>query len=104
LRAAEDVENTFTAYVQFQVRMHEIEDEVTALKTVLQTSQEAYEQGSIPLTDVLDADRQLLTAQDELAQVRANIDRAAVASYRAMGGGGVETNNVATNDPSSTHG
>jgi NodT family efflux transporter outer membrane factor (OMF) lipoprotein len=97
LRAAEDVENAFTAYVQLQAQMREISDEVNALRTAVRTSQEAYEQGSIPLTDVLDADRQLLAAQDQLAQARANIDRAAVASYRSMGGAGVDGPAIASN-------
>jgi outer membrane protein TolC len=41
----------------------------------------------IPLTDVLDADRQLLAVQDQLALTRANTDQAAVQSFRAIGGG-----------------
>ena len=41
-------------------------------------SQDAYKAGSITLTDVLDADRQLLTAQDQLASNRADTSRAAV--------------------------
>jgi outer membrane protein TolC len=36
---------------------------------------------------VLDADRLLLVAQDELAKTRADTARAAVASFRALGGG-----------------
>jgi NodT family efflux transporter outer membrane factor (OMF) lipoprotein len=95
LRAAEDVENALTAYVQLRAQIREITNEIGALRTALRTSQEAYEQGAIPLTDVLDADRQLLTAQDEMVQVRANIDRAAVASYRSMGGGAVDAASVA---------
>jgi outer membrane protein TolC len=43
--------------------------------------------GVIPLTDVLDADRQLLSAQDQLALARANTDQSAVQSFRAIGGG-----------------
>jgi outer membrane protein TolC len=35
----------------------------------------------------LDADRQSLEAQDELARNRADTDRAAVMSFRALGGG-----------------
>jgi outer membrane protein TolC len=42
--------------------------------------------GLSPLTDSLDAERQLLAAQDQLAQLRADSDRAAVATFRAMGG------------------
>src|SRR5256886_13454051 len=47
-------------------------------KRARDASQEAYQGGVIALTDVLDADRQLLTAQDELAQTRADSARAAV--------------------------
>jgi outer membrane protein TolC len=39
------------------------------------------------LTDVLDADSQLLTARDEFDASRANAARAAVGVYRALGGG-----------------
>jgi outer membrane protein TolC len=41
----------------------------------------------IPLTDVLDADRQLLVAKDDLASTRELAARAAVSSFRALGGG-----------------
>jgi outer membrane protein TolC len=74
---------------------------VSALKTALRTSQEAFEAGSIPLTDVLDADRQLLSAQDELALVRANSGRAAVASFRSMGGGGATEARLLANSAAS---
>ena len=43
--------------------------------------------GVIGLTDVLDADRQLLAAKDDLAVARESAARAAVGSYRALGGG-----------------
>ena len=42
---------------------------------------------AIPLTDVLDADRQLLIAKDDLASTRESAARAAVGSFRALGGG-----------------
>jgi hypothetical protein len=41
----------------------------------------------IPLTDVLDANRQLLASQDDLAHSGANLARAAARSFRALGGG-----------------
>jgi outer membrane protein TolC len=50
-------------------------------------SEQAYRAGSITLTDVLDADSQLLTARDEFDASRANAARAAVGVYRALGGG-----------------
>jgi NodT family efflux transporter outer membrane factor (OMF) lipoprotein len=87
LRAAEDVENALTTYVQVEAQQHIVEREIEALKRVRDTSEEAYEAGAIALTDVLDADRQLLAAQDELVRTRVDAARAVVASYRAIGGG-----------------
>jgi len=41
----------------------------------------------IGLTDVLDADRQLLVARDDLALAKEAAAQAAVGSFRALGGG-----------------
>ena len=87
LRAAEDVENAFMALVQSEARARELLNEVAALERARQTAEAAYRGGIISLTDVLDADRLLLTAQDELAKARADRARAAVSSFRALGGG-----------------
>ena len=87
LRAAEEVENAFTSLVQLEAHQQELLTEVAALKRARDASQEAYQGGVIALTDVLDADRQLLTAQDELAQTRADSAGAAVGTFRALGGG-----------------
>jgi NodT family efflux transporter outer membrane factor (OMF) lipoprotein len=87
LRAAEDVENAFTSLVQLEAHQEELLTEVAALKRARDASQDAYQGGVIALTDVLDADRQLLIAQDELAQTRADSARAAVGTFRALGGG-----------------
>lgn len=87
LRAAEDVEDAFTSLVQLQAHQQELLTEVAALTRARDASQEAYQGGVIALTDVLDADRQLLAAQDELAQTRADSARAAVGTFRALGGG-----------------
>ena len=41
----------------------------------------------ISLVEVRDADRDLLAASDQLVQARAGAARAAVAAFRALGGG-----------------
>jgi NodT family efflux transporter outer membrane factor (OMF) lipoprotein len=87
LRATEDVENAFMALAQLELQTHDLVTEVDALTRARDASQRSYLAGASSLTDVLDADRQSLVAQDELAHTRADTDRAAVMSFRALGGG-----------------
>jgi NodT family efflux transporter outer membrane factor (OMF) lipoprotein len=87
LRATEDVENAFMALAQLELQTHDLATEVDALTRARDASQRSYLAGASSLTDVLDADRQSLVAQDELAHTRADTDRAAVMSFRALGGG-----------------
>ncbi len=87
LKAAEDVENALINLSQTEANAVELREEVEALKRSQELSQKAYEAGSIALTDVLDADRELLTAQDQLELNRADAARAAVSVFRALGGG-----------------
>ncbi|WP_460901027.1 efflux transporter outer membrane subunit [Paraburkholderia jirisanensis] len=87
LKAAEDVENAFVSLSQTGLRLQALQGEVTSLTRARDLSQRTYEAGSIPLTDVLDADRQLLSARDDLDSTRADEARAAVRTFRALGGG-----------------
>lgn len=87
LKAAEDVENAFVSLTETQARQVELAGEVTALTRARDLSGRAYSAGAITLTDVLDADRQLLVARDDLDATRANAARAAVAAFRTLGGG-----------------
>lgn len=87
LHAAEDVEDAFMLLTQSEVRERQVLEEVNSLKRVRDRSQESYLVGVLALTDVLDAHRQLLIAQDELALTRETSARAAVGSFRALGGG-----------------
>ena len=87
LRAAEEVENAFTDLAQQQARAAALTQEVDHLKTARAQAQEAYEGGVISLVEVRDVDRSLLAASDQLAQAQAGAARAAVAGFRALGGG-----------------
>jgi outer membrane protein TolC len=60
---------------------------VLGLQSLRVLSERAYKAGAITLTDVLDADRQLLVARDDLDSTRADAARAAVSAFRALGGG-----------------
>jgi len=87
LRAAEDVENACGALAQREVHGQEVVNQINALTRARDESQEAYRSGLIPLTDTLDADRQLLVAEEDLPRTRTDAARAAVRLFRALGGG-----------------
>lgn len=87
LHAAEDVENALASLAETQAYVAELQAEVQALTKARDLSRDAYRAGSITLTDVLDADRQLLAAQDQLDANRADAARAAVLVFRSFGGG-----------------
>ena len=87
LKAAEEVENAFSDLTQDEARAAALDRQITELTTARRQAQEAYEGGVISLIEVRDADRDILGASDQLAQARAGAARAAVASFRALGGG-----------------
>lgn len=87
LRATEDVENAITTLVQLRLQSAEIRTEINADEQARVSAQDEYQAGSVDLIDVLVEDRQLLQARDALARVNANEARAAVATFRALGGG-----------------
>jgi len=74
----------------------QLQDELQSLVKARDLAEQAYRAGSITLTDVLDANRQLLVAQDELDANRADAARAAVGVFRALGGGWESQDYVAT--------
>jgi len=87
LRATEDIENALMELAQTQVRLAELQGEVASLTRARDLSERAYKAGAIPLTDVLDADRQLLISRNDVESTRADAARASVRTFRALGGG-----------------
>ena len=87
LKATEDVENALSDLNQQQIRAAALSRQIDELTRARDQAQQAYDGGAISLVEVRDADRDLLTASDELVRARAETDRAAVAAYRALGGG-----------------
>jgi outer membrane protein TolC len=87
LRAAEDVETALARFSEAHVERTALERQVAALTVARDQTQQAYQGGVIGLIDVTDADRELLAASDRLAAVKGDEARAAVAAYRALGGG-----------------
>src|SRR3984893_9217497 len=96
LRAAEDVENALSGLAQTENDVIQLQDELQSLVKARDLAELAYRAGSITLTDVLDANRQLLVAHDELDANRADTARAAVCVFRALGGGWDSQDHIAT--------
>lgn len=87
LRASEDVENALSALLQREAQSRSLAGGETALVRAQAASLAAYKGGVVSLIEVLDADRRLLDTRDMLVQAKSESARAAVASYRALGGG-----------------
>ncbi|WP_034296548.1 efflux transporter outer membrane subunit [Herbaspirillum sp. RV1423] len=87
LRATEDVENAIVTLVQLEKQSAELADEVAARQHARSTAEDAYKGGVLSLSEVLEEDRLLLRARDQLAQVRGDDARAAVSAFRSLGGG-----------------
>jgi len=87
LRATEDVENAIITLTQLEAQSKELAVEIDAHTRARGASEEAYKGGAVSLFEVLDEDRQLLAARDQQARVYADNARAAVATFRALGGG-----------------
>jgi NodT family efflux transporter outer membrane factor (OMF) lipoprotein len=87
LRATEDVENAFSALVKREEQAGLLERGVDSLARARQASFASYQQGVVSLIEVLQADENLLRASDAKAQAQAESARAAVAAFKALGGG-----------------
>jgi len=87
LRASAEVELALTSLVQQEARVAALDREVVELQQARDQSAAAYAGGAVSLMDVLINDRQLLAASDEQVHARAAEARAAVACFRAFGGG-----------------
>jgi NodT family efflux transporter outer membrane factor (OMF) lipoprotein len=87
LRATEDVENAFSALVNRGEQATTLERGEASLSRARGSSFAAYQRGTASLIDVLHSDESLLQASDARAQAQTESARAAVAAFRALGGG-----------------
>ncbi|MBB3016937.1 efflux transporter outer membrane subunit [Cupriavidus alkaliphilus] len=87
LRAAEDVENAFSGLVKREEQAAVLAQGVDSLGRARNASFAAYQKGVVSLIEVLQADDSLLRASDARAQAQTEAARAAVAAFKALGGG-----------------
>ena len=87
LRATEDVENAIVSLSGLEAEQVEVARQVAAEQRARDAAQASYLGGASSLYEVLQEDRQLLAARDQLVRINADQARAAVAVFRALGGG-----------------
>ncbi|CAM3280399.1 RND transporter [Pseudomonas floridensis] len=87
LRATEDVENALSALTNRTTQTAILSRGETALTTARQSSFAGYQNGAVSLIDVLRADETVLQTSDARAQAQTEASRAAVAAFKALGGG-----------------
>jgi len=94
LAAFEDVENALGAAGRF-TQQETLQTQVQAqAREALRLAEIRYREGADDLLTVLDAQRTLFSAQDQLAQIRQNRLDAAVNLYKALGGGWSAENRI----------
>jgi len=87
LAALEEVENVLTAYAQEQLRRSSLQKAAQAAREAAELAEYKYRAGVVDFSVLLDAQRSLLSAQDELAQSSGAVTSNLVRLYKALGGG-----------------
>jgi NodT family efflux transporter outer membrane factor (OMF) lipoprotein len=87
LMSLEDVENALVAYSKEQVRHRSLQEAVNASRSAVEISNELYKNGLTSFLNVVDAERSLYQAEDELVQSERTVTVNLVALYKVLGGG-----------------
>ncbi|MEY3124314.1 MAG: hypothetical protein RLZZ573_834 [Pseudomonadota bacterium] len=95
LNALKDVEDALSALAGDQARLRNLQNAASSAANAALLAQHRYTTGLIDFQTVLQTQRTLLTAQDNVASSQADISADHVRLYKALGGG--------WNPPSSTH-
>lgn len=91
LSAFGDVENALGALAHQAAQESAAENQVAQDQRLLRAAQNKYRAGAADFLVVVDAQRSLYAASDQLAQVRASRLSASVALFKALGGGWTES-------------
>ena len=87
LTALREVEDALVAYAKQQDRRASLASAVAANQQAVSLAQEQYRSGTVDFTTVLDAQLNLFTSQDALAQSQTAVAVNLVTLYRTLGGG-----------------
>jgi len=87
LTAFQDVENALVAYANEQSRFKALNESVTANRRALELANELYSKGLGDFLSVLDSERSLFGAEDQLADSQRTVTENLTTLYKALGGG-----------------
>jgi len=87
LSALEEVENALVAYAEEEQRRQSLSEATQAAQKAVELAQYKYKAGLTDFSNVLDAQRSLLSFQDQLAQSDGTVTSNLVRLYKALGGG-----------------
>ena len=87
LGVLEEVENALVAYAEEQNRRQSLTETTRAAQRAVEIAQYKYQTGLADFSNVLEAQRSLLSFQDQLAQSEGTITSNLVRLYKALGGG-----------------
>ena len=87
LTALEETENALVRFSNARQRQAHLQIAATASNEAIELAKARYSNGIDSFLNVLDAERQLLELQDQLAQSKTETGLALVALYKALGGG-----------------
>ncbi len=87
LGSLEEVENAIIAYAQEQRRRDNLRQATEAAQAAAELAQFKYQAGLTDFGNVLDAERSLLSLQDQLHQSDGTVTANVIRLYRALGGG-----------------
>jgi NodT family efflux transporter outer membrane factor (OMF) lipoprotein len=87
LNALEEVENALVAYAEEQNRRDTLQEAAQAAQKAVELAKYKYQSGLTDFNNVLEAQRSLLTFQDQLAQSNGTVASNLVRLYKALGGG-----------------
>lgn len=90
LTALTEAQTALDSYSQTQQRLHLLNAQVNASQNSLRLAKLQYEAGAIDILDVLDSERVLLAAEDNLMIAQAQTITDLVEVYRSFGGGFTE--------------
>lgn len=94
LTAVQEVDNAMNAYKNSIKQIVALREVVNQGRQTLELSLDLYKQGLTPFQNVLDAQRSLLSYENELTQARGNSLLHLIQLYQALGGGWYEHNQL----------